>query len=199
MIPVSFDAVSLYTNVDTGEAITTALEYIIKYRTNCLGLNTGDIWVLLHTLLDNNVFAYEDVGYFQQIRGLALGNRVSGTLAILAVDKFERLFVYQELLPLVYIRYVDDVGTVMKNQQEAENTLEYLNSRHPTIKFEMELPSEEGFLPLLDMAVQIDETGNFQRKLFTKKANKGIVLNFSSHQPASVKRASSSPKSSGPT
>ena len=114
MIPVSFDVVSLYTNVDTGQAITTALEYIIKYKTNCLGLNTGDIWVLLHTLLDNNVFAYEDVGYFQQIRGLAMGNRVSGTLAILAMDKFERMFVYQELLPLVYVRYVDDVGTVMK-------------------------------------------------------------------------------------
>ena len=46
---------------------------------------------------------------------------------------------YQELLPLVYVRYVDDVGTVVENQQEAdsENTLEYLNSKHPTIKFEM--------------------------------------------------------------
>ena len=106
MIPVSFDFVSLYTNVDTEEAkaITTALEYIIKYKMNCFGLNTGDIWVLLYTLLDNNVFAYEDVGYFQQIRGLAMGNRVSGTLAILAMDKFERTFVYQKLLPLVYVR-----------------------------------------------------------------------------------------------
>ena len=105
------------------------------------------------------------------------------------MDKFERMFVYQELLPLVYVRYVDDVGTVVKNRQEAENTLEFLNSKHPTIKFEMELPSEEGFLPLLDMAVRIDETGHFHRKLFTKKASKGIVLNFASHQPASVKRA----------
>ena len=158
MIPVSFDVVSLYTNVDTEEAITTTLEYIMKYKLNCfkLGLKTGDIWVLLHTLLDNNVFAYEDVGYFKQVRGLAMGNRVSGTLAILAMDKFERMFVYQELLPLVYVRYVDDVGTVVKNRQEAENTVEYLNSKHPTIKFEMELPSEEGFLPLLDMAVRFD-------------------------------------------
>ena len=105
------------------------------------------------------------------------------------MDKFERMFLYQELLPLVYVRYADDVGTVVKNRQEAENTLEYLNSKHPTIKFEMELPSEEGFLPLLDMAVRIDETGHFQRKLFTKIASKGIVLNFASHQPASVKRA----------
>ena len=69
MIPVSFDVVSLYTNVDTREAIRTALEYIIKYKMNCLGLNSGNIWVLLHTLLDKNVFAYEDVGHFQQIHG----------------------------------------------------------------------------------------------------------------------------------
>ena len=54
MIPLSFDVVSLYANVDTGEAITTALEHIIKYKMNCLGLKTGDIWVLLHTLLVNN-------------------------------------------------------------------------------------------------------------------------------------------------
>ena len=137
---------------------------------NCLGLKTGDIWLLLHahTLLDNNVFAYEDVGYFQQVRGLALGNRVSGTLTILAMDKFEQIFVYQELLPRVYVRYVDDVGTVVKNRQEAENTLEYLNSKHPTIKFEMELPSEEGFPPLLDIAVRSDDSGHFPRKLFTR-------------------------------
>ena len=65
--------------------------------------------------------------------------------------------------------------------------LEYLNSKHP---FEMEIPSEDdSFLPILDMAVQIDDTGHFQRRLFTKAANKGIVMNFSSHQPTLVKKA----------
>ena len=85
------------------------------------------------------------------------------------------------------MRYVDDV---VRDREQANNMLEYLNSKHPTIKFEMELPSEDdGFLPILDMAVQIDETGHFQRRLFTKAANKGIVLNFSSHQPTLVKKA----------
>ena len=164
MIPVSFDVVSLYTNVDTEEAIKTTLEYVIKYKPHCFGLNTGDIWVLLHTLLDNNIFVYEEVGCFKQIRGLAMGNRLSGTLAILVMDKFERMFVYQELSPTprIYVRYVDDVGTVVRDREQANNMLEYLNSKHPTIKFEMELPSEDdGFLPILDMAVQIDETGHF--------------------------------------
>ena len=128
-----------------------------------------------------------------------MGNRVSGTLTILAMDKFEGMFVYQELLPLVYVHFVDDVGTVVKNQEEAENTLEYLNSRHPTIMFEMELPSKEGFLPLLDSAVQIDETGNFRRKLFPKKANKGIVLMLLFSPTRFSEEPSSSPKSSGPT
>ena len=35
--------------------------------------------------------------------------------------------------------------------------LNYLNSKHTTIQFEMELPSEvDASLPILDMAVQID-------------------------------------------
>ena len=120
-----------------------------------------------------------------------MGNRVSGTLAILAMDKFEQMFVYQELLPLVYVRYVDDVGTVVKNQQEAENTLEYLNSKHPTIKFEMDGFHRKMIFCLLDMAVQIDESrGIFRGSSSRKKQTRGlIVLNFSSHQPASVKRA----------
>ena len=137
-IPVSFDVVALYTNVDPKEATKTTLGYVIKYKPHCCGLNTGDIWVLLHTLLDNNIIVYEEVGCFKQIRGLAMGNRLSGTLAILVMDKlkFERMFVYQELSPTprIYVRYVDDVGTVVRDREQANNMLEYLNSKHPTIK-----------------------------------------------------------------
>ena len=43
-----------------------------------------------------------------------MGNRLSGTLAILCMDRCERLHIYQQLHPqlTIYIRYVDDVGTV---------------------------------------------------------------------------------------
>ena len=68
--------------------------------------------------------------------------------------------------------------------------LDYLNSKHPTIKFEMELPSKDGgFLPIEDMAVQIEETGHLQPRLSRKLAKKGIVLNFNSHQPTLVMKA----------
>ena len=53
------------------------------------GLLNPDLWELLHLLLDNSIFSYTNV-FFQQICGLAMGNRLSGTLAIICMDKFER-------------------------------------------------------------------------------------------------------------
>ena len=44
-------------------------------------------------------------------RGLAMDNRLSGTLIVIVMDRFERRFVYKELPPSpdVFVRYVDDV------------------------------------------------------------------------------------------
>ena len=58
MIPVSFDVVSLYTNIMTEEAIDTTLEYIKSSNLYLYGLEMQDICELLHLLLDNNVFEY---------------------------------------------------------------------------------------------------------------------------------------------
>ena len=70
-------------------------------------------------------------------RGLAMDNRLSGTLIVVVMDRFERRFVYKELPPSpdVFVRYVDDVGTVVPNTQVAQGTLEHLNKKHPTIQF----------------------------------------------------------------
>ena len=190
-IPVSFDVISLYTNVDTEEAIATALEYTLKYKLFTHGLQNSDLWELLHLVLDNNIFAYENTGFYKQIRGLAMGSRLSGTLAIICLDRFERMHIYQELQPkpIIYVRYVDDVGTVVDSVEHSRTTLAYLNSKHRTIQFEVEIPNDTGFLPILDMKIKIRADGHIERKLFTKAANKGITLNYGSHHPTAVKIA----------
>ena len=146
MTPVSFDVVSLYTNINTEEAVETVLEYTIKHHIELHGLETYDLFELLHLLLDNNIFTYNNTHY-KQIRGLAMGNRLSGTLAILCMDRFERLHIYQQLHPqlTIYVRYIDDVGTVKTDTEQANTILTYLNEQHPTIKFEMELPDNNGY------------------------------------------------------
>ena len=118
-------------------------------------------WKLLHLILDNNVFRYQKT-YFKQIRGLAMGNRLSGTLAIICMDKFERNHIYNELEPKIYVRYVD-IGTVVKTVSQAHSMLQHMNSKHNTIRFEIELPDNDGFLPILDTRMKINQNGTIER------------------------------------
>ena len=67
--------------------------------------------------------------------------------------------------------------------------LDYLNSKHETIRLEMELPNLDGYLPIFDIAVNINEDGTIDRKLFVKAANKVIMLHFHSHHLSSTKKA----------
>lgn len=188
-IPVSFDVVSLYTNIDVNEAIDTTLRYAQLHKLNLYGLELTDLLDLLHLLLDNNVFTYNACTY-KQIRGLAMGNRLSGTLAIICMDRFERMFIYSLQPPLtIFVRYVDDTGTVVDNVEQANNLLTYLNKQHPTIKFEMDLPDTDGYLPILDVKMHINQHGKPLYKLYSKPAAKGITLNYDSHQPRSIKLA----------
>ena len=189
-IPVSFDVVSLYTNIDVKEAIETALEYSEKHQINTFGLSATHLQKLLNLLLTNNTFQFDD-HFYKQIRGLAMGNRLSGTLAIICMDRFEANHIFRNLTPkpIIYVRYVDDTGTLAKSKKEAENMLEYLNSKHPTIKFEMERPDMEEYLPILDIKLKINDDGSISRKMHVKSANKGIMLNFYSHQLTAMKRS----------
>ena len=190
-LPVSFDVVSLYTNIDITEAIDTALQYLIKFNINTKGLSMDELNRLLHLVLNNNIFHYEE-RIFKQIRGLAMGSRMSGTLAIIAMYRFEQLHIYNhpKLQDLsVYVRYIDDTGTVVANKQQARDILSYLNSQHATIKFELEFPDDEGFLPILDIKLRIEQDGTIQRKLYTKVTNKGTILHSESHHPTSTKGA----------
>ena len=149
---------------------------------------------LSHLVLNHNIFHCEE-RIFKQIRGLAMGSRMSGTLAIIAMDRFEQLHVYnhpklQDLsVYVLQVRYIDDTGTVVANKQQARDILRYLNSQHATIKLELEFPDNEGFLPILDIKLRIEQDGTIQRKLYTKVANKGIILHSESHHSTSTKGA----------
>ena len=54
--PVSFDVVSLYTNINVEEAINTSLDYALKFNLELHGLTMENLWELLRLILDNNVF-----------------------------------------------------------------------------------------------------------------------------------------------
>ena len=186
-IPISYDVISLYTNIPIDEAISTALEYISRHNIQLYGLSINDFDLLLSTILNNNTFTFNNVHY-RQVQGLAMGSRIAPVLAIIVLDKLENMHIYNNPYTnlQVYKRYIDDIFTIMPNTQ-SEVVLNYLNNIHPTLKFEMELPKDDGFLYLLDTAVKINSDGDLYYKFFQKEAKKDIFINFNSSQPTSMK------------
>ena len=128
---------------------------------------------------------------YQQVQGLATGGRVSGTLAILVMDRFERNYIYNQLAPTstIFVRYIDNTNTVNDNADEALQRLEYLNLKHITIKFDLETPDTSGYLPILDLKICITKSGQISRKHYKKDANRGLTLHYESHHASTVKKA----------
>ena len=79
-IPVSFDVMSLYTNIPVEETVETTLQYINNYNIDLHNLETVHIFKFLSLLLENNVFQYPGFGCYTQIRGLATGSRINGSV-----------------------------------------------------------------------------------------------------------------------
>ena len=50
-----------------------------------------------------------------------------------------------------------------------------LNSLHPSLRFGLQTPRQDGFLPILDTAIRITSTGQLIHKLYVKKANKELL------------------------
>ena len=89
--------------------------------------------------------------------------------------------------PKLYVRYMDNTGTLVNRTAQAERMLNDLNNRHNSIKFELELPSADGYLPILDTAIKINPDGSFSYKLHSAKANKQITLYNDPHHSDSTK------------
>ena len=88
----------------------------------------------------------------------------------------------------IYARFIDDIGTVVNNPNEAQLLLTYLNSKHPTIMFELELPNNDDYLPILDVQIKLDTDGNLHHRLYTKPASKQLTLHYRSHHPTATKK-----------
>ena len=84
---------------------------------------------------------------------------------------------------------IDDCISPASNSEEAHKIQNHLNSQEPSIRYEIELPGKDGFLPFLNTKVKVNDSGLVETGWYTKPANKGLMLNAKSHHPEHVKRA----------
>ena len=115
-----------------------------------------------------------------------MGSPLAPTLAnlFMGVNETNWLSEYEGVGPKFYRRYVDDIFAVFEHELEACSFFEYLNSRHPNIKFTKEY-SKNGTLPFLD--VSIYNMNNYTTSVYHKSTYTGLLLNFKSFVPFEYK------------
>jgi hypothetical protein len=95
--------------------------------------------------------------FFDQIDGVAMGCPLGPTFAEMFMAYFEEKYMktIEEHGVVLWLRFVDDILLFIKDISKSAKLLEFLNSRHPNIKFteekEILLPNGASELPFLDV------------------------------------------------
>ena len=87
--------------------------------------------------------------------------------------------------PSIWFRYVDDTFSLFDSKDAASRFLDFLNSRHPNIKFTMEL-EENREIPFLDVCIKRDHN-TFSTTIHHKKTFTGLYTKWDSFTPRKYK------------
>ncbi|KAK6739855.1 hypothetical protein RB195_008383 [Necator americanus] len=102
---------------------------------NMYGLSIRQIMTLIDECLNCSIFRWSGQ-YYRQLRGLAMGQRLAPTLAIVFMAKTEKPIIDRK--PLLYYRYIDYCCVVCSTQAELDTCFNLLNQQCPHIKFTKE-------------------------------------------------------------
>ena len=188
-IMISFDVVSLFTNVPVDEALLVIAERLqqdttLEERTS---IPIPNLCHLVELCLNSPYFQFGG-SYFEQVKGAAMGSPLSPVVANIFMEALETRAL--ETLPYkskMWLRYVDDVFAIWPHGDDRLKTFyQYINGQNRSIQFTMEREAE-GKIAFLD--VQLERCGaSALTSVFRKKTHTYRYLNFNSHHPAKVFR-----------
>ena len=179
-VMLSFDVVSLFTAIPVDKACDYINNKLLKDDTlpSRTSLNSDEIISLLHFVLSNNYFIYDDKIY-KQIHGCAMGSPVSPVEANLCMEAIEEVAINtSEIQPKIWKRYVDDSFCIIK--RNAVNSFHTtLNSIDPHISFTIEEESDQQ-IAFLDTLVSRKDN-KITINVYRKAIHTDRYLDFSSH------------------
>jgi hypothetical protein len=183
---VSFDVSNLFTNIPLRETIDIAVNKILENNPG-FKISKTQLKKLFMFATSQTHFLFNG-NIYDQIDGVAMGSPLGPVLANLFMGVHETTWLetYTGLGPLFYRRYVDDIFCVFNNVADVSPFLEFLNSRHPNIKFTVEY-EVNGKLPFLDTLVDSSQGETFYTSIFRKKTFTGLLTNLSSYCSFSYK------------
>jgi hypothetical protein len=101
-----------------------------------------------------------------------MGNRLSGLLAELFIDKVQKeVFANVGISPPTF-RYVDDLLLFTRSEEEANTIFTAFNNNMYGLKFTLELPDVHNTIPFLDFKVRVTDNGETRFDFYRKGARK---------------------------
>ncbi|XP_070000275.1 uncharacterized protein [Penaeus vannamei] len=179
----SFDVESLFTNVPFLETSEIIVNNINSTHLNKFDLTKDSFKKLLHIAAHHSVFSYDN-DLYTQTDGVAMGSPLGPSYANAFLCYHEHNWLIQcppEFKPIYYRRYIDDTFVMFKHLLHVNLFLNYLNSKHQSIKFTCET-QQNNQLPFLDMYVTNDN-GRFHTSIYRKPTFTGLGLHFLSNIP----------------
>lgn len=179
---ISFDVVSLYTNVPVKEAISECADLLYSGQ-HTLPPVDKSTFIELMQLCTCNVQMLTHDGYYRQIDGLAMGSPPAPLVANGWLSKRDPVIMENAKLKA---RFMDDIIRSIKTSQ-IDHKMQEINSLHPSLKFTIERETN-GELPFLDMLIQHCR-GKLTSTWYTKPTDTGLIMNYHSLAPKKYKRS----------
>ena len=166
-ILVSFDIISLFTNIPTNLAITIIEENWDTIKTNTDIPKTLFFEMLRFCLYDANYFTYNNT-FYKQIFGMPMGNPLSSIIANIITNKLLTETIDKlDYTPTLLVKYVDDILAIIPKNSIIQ-TLTKLNNFHHKIQFTYETTTNNK-LPYLDLLIIINNNNSIDTDWYTKK------------------------------
>lgn len=194
---VSFDVVSLYSNIETELGLEAIKYWIREYRHEIPDRFTEEFIIeALNLVISNNKF-YFDGSYYSQKKGVAMGTKVAPTYATLVLGYLEQLFYdkvgdafgkeMKKQVETSWKRFLDDCFIILKcSENQLQILHEILNSLNPSLTFTMD--KSACTINFLDVNVNLNQEGNVMTDIFYKSTDTHQYLDFGSCHPYHTKR-----------
>ena len=183
---VSFDVTSLFTNIPLQEAIDIAINLIFNHNPN-LNITRKELKKLFLFATSKTHFIFNSK-FYNQIDVVAMDSLLATLLANIFMGFHESKWLNEYNLnkPKFYLRYVDDILAAFDNEQDSLNFLDFLNNRHPNIKFTLEKQNNHS-IAFLDVFISGINNQNLTLQTHYKSTYTGLLLNFKSYTSFSYK------------
>lgn len=177
------DVGSLYPSIPIEYGIN-AVRTVLSPIAEQLGINLPLVLDLLNWVLRNNYMEFDNITYLQ-LTGTAMGTPLAPMYANIVLYHLEQACL--ALLPIEYMRYIDDICAVCTNTEQANTIVNTFNNQCPGIKLDAITIDTHGVF--LDLTINLNTTNDntsITTSIYQKPINKYLYITPRSHHQRQI-------------